>query len=316
LNQDTPLRRLIIRVAIEPVLRFLPVHRLVGYPSEVSLELTNCCNLSCVMCFRERMRRPKGFIEPALARRAIDALKAFPKAVFLPQGFGESLLHPEFLEILGYARKSLANPIVLITNGTLLNGEVAKEMVREGLADAVIFSVDSGEKSEYESVRRGASFEQLDANIAGLLEVRRSMGKAKPSVFLRGVVANNPSVTLRSLRCRWGGLLQEQDKIIVNEFRSWVGTVSEEALGADSGNGRPPRRRLACRQLYRTFLVGYDGNVTPCCYDYDFSLAIGNLRESTAEELWRGARLSAYRRVHLQRRFAQMPLCARCQEWE
>src|SRR5688572_23571645 len=41
--------------------------------SSVNLELTNHCNLRCTICpVNTTMRRPKGFMDPALFRRVID----------------------------------------------------------------------------------------------------------------------------------------------------------------------------------------------------------------------------------------------------
>jgi len=309
-------RRVLIRTAIDPALRFLGVSRLVRSPAEFALELTNHCNLSCVMCFREKMTRPKAFMDVKLARRVVDELRAFPKTPFLPQGFGESLLHPEFVDLLSYARSVLPNPIAVISNGTLLVKEMARKIVEGELADVVVISVESTEKTAYESIRRKGNFEQLNANVTNLLMIKRSLGKTKPSVCIRGVVSGNGALTVEALRNKWGDLLSDNDCVAVNEFRSWVGAVDGEVLGDVPAEPARKERRLACRQLFKTFMVGVDGNVTPCCYDYNFSLCIGNVNETSLRDIWMGGKLAALRNLHLQGRFSEAPLCKDCQDWE
>ena len=297
-------------------MRMTSVSQLVRSPVEVSQELTNHCNLNCVMCFRESMTREKGLMDFDLAKRAIDGLKAFPKALFLPQGFGESLMYPDFVDVLRYARSVLPNTIAMITNGTLLTPEISSQIVQESLADVIVFSVESADKGQYEQIRRGGDFESLVANITSLFEIRRSLGVVKPRICIRGVAADDGSSTVESLQGLWGEFLSSGDQIAVNEFRSWGGIADQDSLGAETKRKTGRIRRLACRQLFRTFMIGFNGDVTPCCYDFDFSLRIGNITESSFKSLWMGSELARLRDLHLRGRFAEIPLCSQCKDWE
>ncbi|MCB9795177.1 MAG: SPASM domain-containing protein [Alphaproteobacteria bacterium] len=71
---------------------------------------------------------------------------------------------------------------------------------------------------------------------------------------------------------------------------------------------RPP-----CAGLWLTPMVHVDGDVTTCCLDEHVENRIGNLRQTPLAALWSGARITAWRRAHVEGRFADSgPLCTRC----
>ncbi|MBN1593372.1 MAG: SPASM domain-containing protein [Candidatus Coatesbacteria bacterium] len=304
--------RALLRAAIDPRLRVFPIGRLIRQPEEIALELTNICNLSCVMCFRKRMRRPKGLMSLENAKRWIDQIGEFPKSLFLPQGFGESLVHPKFLEVMRYARSAIPNRIVLITNGTLLRKEMSREIIRDRLADGIIISVETGLKDDYERIRVGGDFDQLDRNISDLLEQRVAMGVTSPSLLLRGVALGDKQLVLDLLRDRWGRMLAEGDGIGVNSAISWTGAGSAGVNARRKGEKRP----LACRHLWRSLTINVDGEVTPCCLDFDFHLSLGNINSERLIEMWRGRKLSEYRNAYLSGDLDRIPLCKSCNDWE
>ena len=90
-------------------------------PEELFVELTNACNLRCVMCPRTSSSRKVGFMEPALFRKIVDEAAHFSFCLLLPHGMGEALLHPRWQDLVGYASDRGLSPIWILTNGTLLD---------------------------------------------------------------------------------------------------------------------------------------------------------------------------------------------------
>ena len=84
------------------------------YPQEVAIELTNHCNLACVMCPHSVMQREKGFMTEDTFRRIIDEIKGHTELVYL-HGIGESVLHKDLNAFTGYAA-SQGLTTVLSTN--------------------------------------------------------------------------------------------------------------------------------------------------------------------------------------------------------
>ena len=75
------------------------------FPKRVTLELTNHCNLRCVMCPRKYMRGPKGYMSFSLYKNIIGQLAEHRDTALVPFFRGESLLHPRCIEMLRYAKK-------------------------------------------------------------------------------------------------------------------------------------------------------------------------------------------------------------------
>ena len=72
----------------------------------VHIELTNIYNFQCVFCPKAQMKRPYGYMDVELAKRVINELKSnniCDKITF--HIMGEPTLHPNFFEILDYARR-------------------------------------------------------------------------------------------------------------------------------------------------------------------------------------------------------------------
>jgi radical SAM protein with 4Fe4S-binding SPASM domain len=58
--------------------------------------------------------------------------------------------------------------------------------------------------------------------------------------------------------------------------------------------------------------VLWNGDVTVCCGDIDGELSVGNVRDSTIEEIWNGAEIKKIRKAHFSKDFSSLPLCDRC----
>jgi len=262
------------------------------------------------------MARPKGFMDVTEARAVIDQIKQFPKSLFLPQGFGESLLHPDFLDVLAYARSAVKNRIVLITNGTLLSKDISREIVKRGLADGIVISVETGRKEDYERIRMGGDFDTLDRNISEFIELRRESGEALPSLLLRGVALDASGDVKALLNEKWGRLLSPSDSIGINYTVNWAESGSRAASTGVPKDAHSSRRRLACRRLWYSMTVGLQEDVTPCCLDYNFRLSVGNIDKNSLRDIWQGKRLAQLREAHLRRDLGQIPLCSTCNDWD
>jgi MoaA/NifB/PqqE/SkfB family radical SAM enzyme len=78
-------------------------------------------------------------------------------------GYGEPLAHPDIVQMVMEAR-ALGGPVELITNGTLLDDEMASGLVAAGL-DRLWVSLDGARPESYADVRLGAALPEVLANI-------------------------------------------------------------------------------------------------------------------------------------------------------
>ncbi|MEJ2744379.1 MAG: radical SAM protein [bacterium] len=147
-----------------------------NYPRNIIIEVTQRCNLNCVMCSRRIDRRPQGDLSLELFKKLERALPMI-KLVILT-GHGESLLHKDFFEMLRIC-KAAGCKTRIITNATVMDDEMAKRLVTYGL-DELIVSMDAAEKDLFEKIRTGASFDTVMNNIRRVNRFKRELKSATP----------------------------------------------------------------------------------------------------------------------------------------
>ena len=115
--------------------RWEPIKRFVKFPMErVHIELTNRCNFKCAFCPSTRMTRPRGSMDPDLAKKLIEEIateKMAEKVVF--HIMGEPTLYPKLGDILEHAKK-FDLTTTLSSNGSRLDDKMADALVDGGLS--------------------------------------------------------------------------------------------------------------------------------------------------------------------------------------
>ncbi len=175
-------------------------------PREIQLEVTGACNLACRMClvrYRPKLGRAAGAMCLHTFRRVVDELPALEKITL--QGLGEPLLAPDLHRMIEHATARGVR-VGFNTNGMLLSPTRARRLVAAGLAWLHV-SLDGATAETYESIRDGASFERVCANVRGLVAARREARSELPVVSLvcvamRRNVRELPALV--RLAARWG----------------------------------------------------------------------------------------------------------------
>lgn len=148
----------------------------INFPKVLEFELSNECNLECIMCngyFSSSIRKNREGLPPIVSPyndQFVDELEPFiphiTDAKFLG---GEPFMIKIYLKI--WERILKINPSVRIhitTNGTLLTQRV-KDLLA-GLNAGIIISVDSLNEDTYKKIRINGNFQKVQENIEYLLE--------------------------------------------------------------------------------------------------------------------------------------------------
>lgn len=256
--------------------------------TSVNLELTNHCNLRCTICpVNTTMRRPKGFMDPALFRRVIDEN---PQIHFvLAFQWGEPLLHPNFFELVRYAADRGVRTMIT-SNGTHLTPENRRKLIECGL-ERITFSVD-GDADTHMAIR-SYDLATLRRDVLALVAERDAAGSTM-KIDVSMVVDAATEHALPAFREAWSG--------VVDRVQAIPRLIAE-------------KRTLPCRELWRgTLVVLWDGRVTVCCVDSEGLLQVGDARTASLSDVWNGRMMRDIRRAHAERRFPS--LCAMCGEYE
>jgi sulfatase maturation enzyme AslB (radical SAM superfamily) len=147
------------------------------------LELTNKCNLRCEMCNWQAGRKT-GYISKQLFESCVNQLSEMEVDTLNLHGGGESLVHPDFKDLLKYAihkrDHGKIGSVGWTTNGMLLNQSIA-DLAVSLKVDWINFSLD-GVGQVNDNIRLGSKYSVIEKNIKYLLEKRGS--DKKPTVLL------------------------------------------------------------------------------------------------------------------------------------
>ncbi len=282
-------------------------------PIRLWIELTNVCNLNCVMCLSKSIpKSERGFMDFNLFKKIIDEAAGFVYDAYLHHR-GESLLHPDIFKMIKYAKERKISTR-LHTNATLLTEEKSYLLLNSGL-DFLSFSFDGYDKETYEGIRRGGPFEKTLANIIEFLKMKQDRKKSSPFTVL--TVIDFSSKKKKNLN---------QEKKKKKEFLSHFNSAPLDALrvrrphnwgGEYSVNGGSLNRGLLrgfvpCTFLWYALAIFWDGIVVPCPQDFFGKLALGNVNQNSLVELWNSKKEKFLREKMTRNDYKVLSPCNKC----
>lgn len=236
-------------------------------PRIVYIEPTDTCNLRCTMCPQSESKHQRGFMKFELFQKIVGELPRASRTHLYYRG--EPLLHPQIKEMAAYIRER-GNKLAIQTNGTLSTDGLA--------ADRLTFSFDAPDKETYESIRRGAKYDEVLHNVESAV---------RSDAFRRIVVE-----IIDMPQTKWDiGTFAKQmyalgaDEVRVKKFLHWDAPCQNSSTNT-----------MPCIMPWHTLGIFWDGTITPCCVDYEGTLAIGNANITSVVEAWNNEKIVALRR--------------------
>ena len=269
------------------------------FPIHLDIEATNRCNLKCTFCDKLPYLRPDqiGDMDLALYKRIIDEGWEHGLCSIKLSYRGETLLHPDVVEMVRYAKKSGVMDIYFNTNGMLLTEKMVYELIDAGI-DRISVSVEGTEPTAFEQARRGASFSRILANVDRLVRIRDQEGVTHPKLRIQTVAL--PSIDLAAYARYW---LPHCDEVAAIDYKEAEVLKRNESL-EDSG--------WACPQLWQRMTIEWDGTVIPCNNDDYRCLSPGNANDVSIVEAWGSPKVQTARELHMLGRSHEVPACNGC----
>ena len=178
-------------------------HRAYVPPKLVQIELTNKCNLRCIMCdrwmwVREDEKATRSFSTPELCRLFDQLAKTGVESVKLTGG--EPLIREDFCTIVEYLAH-LGIQTMIFTNGTLMNLPKARVLAEANAT--VFFSIDG--VSATQDIIRG-----VPGTFAKALEGIRTLVKVRNEIHSHSEILFNVTVQKCNISEICGSLLPNQ----------------------------------------------------------------------------------------------------------
>ncbi len=280
-------------------------------PSFVIVENSNLCNLSCIFCPNESMKRKRGIMAEALFKSVIDQCAKEKVPNVLIQGFGEPLLDKDYLAKVSYAKASGIKSVHCVTNGTLLTRDIAEGLIKVGL-DRLYISIDAASPEVYGQLHKtpgsaspSDKFPDVVKNIDALIALKKELKSSKPEIEVRFKDFDVNKSDLHRFIKKYKKSV-EKVNIFMNIF-NWP--------GSNISNNLPRNFHLVkfpCYNLWSTLYVAFDGKVALCCQDYETRVQLGDAVKEKIMDIWRGKNLADIRKQHLEGVFNGNPVCGDC----
>jgi len=272
---------------------------------EVRYEVTDHCNATCIMCPRDKHEhaREHGIMDQELYEKSIDEVALLGAEKVVLTGFGEPMLDKKLELKIKYA-KSKGLSTYIISNGSVLNSKRARSILEAGLDEIRVSFYGMQEKS-YNSVMKGLDFNKTISGMMDFINLRKELGaKTKIQVSYLEMEENKEDT----------GLFKEFWESKVDAIEIWrphnFGDGRDyrerhESLEVKTSCGRPENGPLQ---------IQWNGEVIPCCYDYNNKIILGNAFTTPVLDILNGPKYKLLRYAHKMNKFNMFPYCDQCDQ--
>jgi MoaA/NifB/PqqE/SkfB family radical SAM enzyme len=286
-------------------------------PEHVYFSLTNRCNLKCKMCeVSKSSTSQESELSTDKVKDIIMQIRGMGINHIIFSG-GEPLLRKDLVEIIKFAHENNIQMVDLITNGTMLDDAIMKELVEAGLNHFGI-SID-GLSQTSSGIRGPGVFEKVIKNIDNINLYKSKDGRHSPSLGINFTIMGEnvhdmlPVVDLaRRMECLFVSfqpVLFNNTKMFINRKNTlWPGAerikdlrkVIQELLrlkkessqvniftDADVLNslpdyflGRRPQADFKCYEAIKRIVITCQGHLWSC------QGILGDLNKNTLSQIW------------------------------
>jgi len=292
--------------------------RPLGFPTFLQVEPTTLCNLRCTYCpVSLELPKATGHLDPNLLERVLDELGDYFLMMVL-WGWGEPFLSPHVYDLVRSARRRNIH-VVSSTNGHIFAmKDHARRVVASGL-DSLIVSIGGATEESYARLR-GTKMEEAFDGVRRIVEEKKRQGSATPFLSLSMIVSRYNEVEIPALRAR--ALALGVDALTLKTMNTC--TVRPESKDdhpipsegdyrrfSYAENDRVRAQHNPCKALWQKTNLRWDGQVTPCTYDFDSARAMGSVAVQPFARIWRNAAYTAMRR-QFRKDPTEISICKNC----
>lgn len=284
-------------------------------PAKLYLDITQDCNLHCIMC-RDDIRICGNTMPMELFQRVVDETSPYVRSYSL-FNWGEPLLLSDFRQRVEYvAMKKRPDAVIDIsTNGMLLTQDMIELLHKYSVR--ICISFDGSDKETFESIRCGGNFGKIKENAHNAAVAYSDMTvTVSPGFYVSIQQANRNqlvqiaklahSIGIRSIGC---GLVVNpekyaviQDEKLCSELEAMYDYAAKNEMYLETfptkvgdyllvGNSYEPAKdyllSTQCNAAMLSASIAYDGTVYLCC---NIGEKVGNVNDSSFLKLWQSKR--------------------------
>ena len=301
------------KLLLIPIQRYTPLFiPRPDFPSRVLLEMTSRCNLNCTMCPRQNLLRDRIDMKSDLFKKAVDELDKIGINGLWIYNIGESILHPDFPELLRYvSSKNNLGPIWHSSNGQELN-EYFSEMIINSKIVFMNMSVNAAKSETYKKISPGGDWEKMRLNFRNFIDLKRKLNKRTP--FARLQIIDQEQLTNGEIDEFFGMNVNIADILATNQLEAFSKDVETNIKYAIKRE-RPTKK--SCHRVDRQDLFIFsNGETTFCDTDYNGTFSMGNVKDKSIYEVWNSDYRKKMLELNKKGRLNEVDLCKNCLDFD
>lgn len=280
-----------------------------SFPRTIQIQTFTGCNADCIFCpyGGTYETQPKGKMAPGLFERIIDEAAAHRVRRISPYLMNEPLVDRGLFDKIRYIKATIPDCNVVVTsNGHFLTPQVADAILElgGGLHELYI-SLQGIDREPYEKTMRGSmNFERTLANVNHFIEEQRRRGLERPKLWI--TMVDTAVIDARKAVAYW------RSRGVASKY------TTLENRGGNIRNAENFSRTKAmsycttCTRLFKQAYILFNGDMVLCCVDYSREQVLGNITNSSIDDVWNGPVATEIRRRYLGHQFDGLPLCGNC----
>lgn len=291
-----------------------------NFPSFLSIELCNYCNLQCPECPVGRSMKSnqkKENLDFDLFTKLIDELKKQLLHVNL-YFQGEPFLHPNWFEFVQKLQLSKIHSTIS-TNGQYNSKKHAENIVKSKL-DKLIVAIDGTTQEVYEKYRIGGQLSRAIECIESVNYWKKKLNSITPYVEIQFLVlkTNEHQISdikklakklgVNNLSLKTAQLYDFEDN---NPRLTTLNKFSRYKLSKEGKYILKAKQANRCWRMWSGAVVNTKGEVLPCCFDKNAEHVFGNINKETFSQCWNTKKAFSFREnILLDRK--QFDICRNC----
>jgi radical SAM protein with 4Fe4S-binding SPASM domain len=195
----------------------------------------------------------------------------------------------------------------------MLNGKTSRSLLNSGLRELFI-SLDGHDNESFYKIRGIKN--KYDISCSNTIDFLK-LKKENPSdmkIILSMIDFPLNSESIMQTRSEWESL-DGIDEFLMKTYTTWDGSVNKihELSPATNSDPSTDNAKITCSFPWGNMTVTWDGDVVPCCFDFNKKYVLGNAGIHPLSYIWNDDPMQNLRREFLNNRISNK-LCLNCEK--
>ncbi|MGE4297651.1 MAG: radical SAM protein [Desulfovibrionaceae bacterium] len=282
----------------------------VEFPLYLSIESMMRCNYRCAMCTFGRPEELKDIVYPEVLSDAMYQSILDEVGEHYCPSAGLNMVNEPLLDkrmpdmIAGIMRAGVIDSRIN-TNGSLLTADTARRLIDAGLVRLYV-GLDAATPETYAKMRIGGDYDKVMRNVMTFLDIREKMGVRLPILRVSFVKTSINEIEVEAFHALWGNVA---DMVSIQEYMPPY--MDSEGLAKHAKTKRIPAD-YSCPQPFERLGIKGNGDVHPCCAQFNYKIKAGSLHESSLHTIWHAETMRRLRDSMRANTWRAHPVCNAC----